>query len=126
MRKIISLLLLAVAMLCLDACGDDHSKAFQALDKEANELQAKIEETNDCDELSLFSFRILGLKGDVENLQTDETVKEGEIDALNETVNRIEALWNGKIATLDCKEPTAEESELDTTAEDDFTDYDNL
>jgi len=117
---------LAVAMLCLDACGDDHSKAFQALDKEANELQAKIEETNDCDELRLFSFSILGLKGDVENLQTDETVKEGEIDALNETVNRIEALWNGKIATLDCKEPTAEESELDTTAEDDFTDYDNL
>ena len=126
MRKLTSLLLLAVAMLGLNACGDDHSKAFQALDKEANELQAKIEETNDCDDLRLFSFSILGLKGDVENLQTDETVKEGEIDVLNETVDRIEALWNGKIATLDCKEPTTEESELDTTAEDDFTDDDIL
>ncbi len=126
MRKIISLLLLAVAMIGLYGCGDDHSKAFQALDKEANELQAKIEETTDCDELRLFSFSILGLKGDVENLQTDETVKEGEIDALKETVDRIEALWNGKIASLDCKEPTTEESELDTTAEDDFTEYDIL
>jgi len=126
MRKLASLLFLAAAMMCLHACGDDHSKTFQTMEKQVNELQAKIEETNDCDELRLFSFSILGLKGDVENLQTDETVSEDEIKTLKAAADSIEAFWNKKIVSMDCKEPTEEESELDTTAEDDFTDYDIL
>ena len=126
MKKLASLLFLAVAIVGLCACGDGHSKAFQALDKETSELERKIEETNDCDELRLFSFSILGLKGDVENLQTDETVQEAEIETLNEALDHIEALWNGKIAALDCKEPTDEDNELDTSGEDDFNEYDIL
>lgn len=124
MRKTIQSLIVALALLCFVSCGDDHSKAYRIKEKEANELQKKIEETSDCDDLRLFSFSILGLQGDVENLKDDELLKDGEIEALKDMVSRIESFWNNKINTMDCKEPTDEESELDTTAEDDFTDYD--
>lgn len=109
------------------ACGDEHSKAFQTLEKDINKLEQSIMETDNCDDLMLFSFSILGLKSDVVNLQGDATVKEGEIEMLNSFVERIEAMWNGKIATLNCQEPTDDDSEINTSGEDDdFTDYDIL
>lgn len=94
MKKLTSLFGLAILLLGLWACGDEHSKAFHDLEKEINEVEQKILETNDCDELSLLSFSILGIMSDVMNLQTDETVKEGEVDELNGMVERIEATWN--------------------------------
>lgn len=108
------------------ACGDEHSKAFQTLEKDVNKLEQSIIETDDCDDLMLYSFSILGLKSDVENLQGDETVKEGEIETLNGLVERVEAMWNEKIASLNCQETTDEDSELDTSGEDDDPDYNIL
>ena len=127
MRKLTSLFGFAMLLLGFSACGDGHSKAFQTIEKEAKTIEQKIQETNDCEELSLFSFSILGLKSDVENLQTDETVKAGEIDELNGVVDCIEAMWNGKLTILNCQEPTEDDSEIDTSGEgDDFADYNIL
>ena len=127
MRKLASLVLFAAMLVGFLACGDEHSKSFQTLEKDINKLEQSIIETDNCDDLMLFSFGILGLKSDVENLQSDETVKEGEIETLTSALERIEAMWNGKLAALDCQEPTEDDSELDTSGEDDdFTDYNIL
>jgi len=127
MRKFASLVLFAALFLGFAACEDEHSKAFQTLEKDINKLEQSIQTTDDCDDLRLFSFSILGLKSDVENLQSDETVKEGEIETLTSALERIEAMWNWKLAALDCQEPTEDDSELDTSGEDDdFTDYNIL
>lgn len=126
MRKLASLVLFAAMLVGFLACGDEHSKAFQTLEKDINKLEQSIIETDNCDDLMLFSFGILGLKSDVENLQGNETVKEGEIETLNGLVERIEAMWNEKMVSLNCQEPTDEDSELDTSGEDDDPDYNIL
>lgn len=126
MRKLASLVLFAAMLVGFLACGDEHSKSFQTLEKDINKLEQSIIETDNCDDLMLFSFGILGLKSDVENLQGNETVKEGEIETLNGLVERIEIMWNEKMVSLNCQEPTDEDSELDTSGEDDDPDYNIL
>lgn len=127
MRKLASLVWVAALFLVLTACGDEHSKAFQTIEKEIKDIEQTIQQTNDCAELDMFSFSILGLKSDVENLQGDETLKEGELEALNEAVDGIEAMWNGKKASLNCPEPSDNDSELDIMGEDEeISDYDIL
>ena len=127
MRELILLLGFAMLLMGFSACNNGHSKAFQTIEKEAKTIEQKIQETNDCEELRLFSFSILGLKSDVENLRTDGTIKEGEIDELYGVVDCIEAMWNGKLTILNCQEPTEDDSEIDTSGEsDDFADYNIL
>ena len=126
MRKIASLFLLLALFSVFYGCGSKHSKAFLNLEKEANELERQIQEAVDCDDLMLFSFSILGLKSDVENLIGDETIKEGELETLYDMTASIEATLEGKIAALNCEEPTDDSSEIDTTGEDDYVDYNIL
>ena len=70
------------------------------MEKKVSDLVQKIQETDDCDELQLMSFSILGLMTDVENLQQDENVKEADITAMNDMINGLEATLNGKITAL--------------------------
>lgn len=127
MRKLASLVWLAALLLGFTACGDKHSKAFHVIEKEIKDIEHSIQQTNDCAELDMFSFSILGVKSDVENLLGDETLKAGEIESLNEAVEQIEAIWNGKKASLNCPEPTEDDIELDLTGEgEDLDDLDVL
>lgn len=127
MRKLELFVWFAALLLGFTACGDEHSKAFQNIEREIKDIEQSIQQTDDCGELDMFSFSILGLKSDVENLQGDETLKEGELEAMNEAVERIEVMWNGKKDSLNCSEPSEDDIELDITGEsDEFSDYDIL
>ena len=127
MKKLASLVWIAALLIGFTACGDEHSKAFKTIEKEIGDIEQAIQQSNDCGELDMFSFSILGLKSDVENLQGDETLKAGELEALNEAVDHIEALWNGKKASLNCPEPSEYDSELDISGEgEEVSDYDIL
>ena len=111
-------------MIC--SCGNRHSKAFENMRKEMASIESQIEATNDCDELQMQSFSILGLRSDLENLQQEVAATEEETVALNDMIDQLEASWNGKLMSLGCKQLDEEESEIDTSGDGDAADYDNL
>ena len=90
------------------------------MEKKVSDLVQKIQETDDCDELQLMSFSILGLMTDVENLQQDENVKEADITAMNDMINGLEATLNGKITALGCNQAPADGEEIDIFGEDEY------
>ena len=96
------------------------------MEKNVQEIGQKILDTDDCDELQLFSFSILGLKTDLENLQQDESVSEVEWTTLSEMVTDVEASLNGKVAALGCTQSTDDESEINTSGEEEYVDFNIL
>lgn len=119
--KKICFYLLSALLLALCSCGDQHSKAVQALQHDIDELETKIQETEDCDDLQLLTFSILGLRTDLEKLQQDETVKEEEILILSENIDLLDAALTGKYVALDCNQ--AIDDEVDTFGDDEDDEY---
>ena len=126
MRKNALLFLLVVTFLGFYSCHDTHSEAYRNMEKNVQEIEQKILDTDDCDELQLFSFSILGLKSDMENLQQDESVSEAEWAKLSEMVTDVEASLNGKVAALGCTQSTDDESEINTSGEEEYVDFNIL
>jgi septation ring formation regulator EzrA len=106
------------------SCGEQSSQAVQALEKEIKNVETQIQETNDCDDLQLITFSILGLRTDLEKLQQDETVKESEILELTNTIDQLDASLTGKYVALDCNQ--AIDDEIETFGEDEYEDYNIL
>lgn len=124
MRRL-SFFLLTALLLVLYSCGEQPSKAVQALEKDIKGLEAKIQETNDCDELQLLTFSILGLSTDLEQIQQAENLTEDKVLSLNDAINQLEASLNGKYAALDCNQ-NVDEGEIETFGEDEYEDYNIL
>lgn len=124
MRRL-SFFLLTALLLVLYSCGEQPSKAVQALEKDIKGLEAKIQETNDCDELQLLTFSILGLSTDLERIQQAENLAEDKVLSLNDAINQLEASLNGKYAALDCNQ-NVDEGEIETFGEDEYEDYNIL
>jgi hypothetical protein len=110
----------------LYSCGEHTPKAVQALEKDINSLEAKIQETEDCDDLQLLTFSILGLRTDLEKLLQDETVTEGVALTLTESINQLDASLTGKFAALDCSQAAGDESEIDVFGDDEYEDFNTL
>ena len=124
--KRLALYLLTALLLVLYSCGEQPPKAVQALEKDINNLEAQIQETEDCDDLQLLTFSILGLRTDLEKLQQNEEVTEGQALTLTESINQLDASLTGKYAALDCNQAAGDESEIDVFGEDEYEDYNIL
>ncbi len=120
------LILLNALLLVTYACTEKPSKAVQALRKDIESFETKIQETEDCDELQMFTFSILGLRTDLEKLNQDETVKEAEILELTNAIDLLDASLTGKYAALDCNQAAGDDSELDVFGDDAYEDYNIL
>lgn len=124
--KRLALYLLTTLLLVLYSCGEQTPKAVQALEKDIKSLEAKIQETEDCDDLQLLTFSILGLRTDLEKLQQNGDATEGQALTLTEAINQLDASLTGKYAALDCNQAAGNESEIDVFGEDEYEDYNIL
>ena len=96
------------------------------MEDEVKSIEEEISGINDCDELQMLNFAIMGLRSDLENLEQGGEIPEAELAQLNDMVDGLEATWNGKWALLDCEE-TLGTDELDTSGEEGgYEDYDIL
>ena len=88
------------------------------LKEESKEIEMKINETKDCDDLQMLHFGILGLRSDFDNLKLIEEVKESEVEQLREILNNLDASWKNKWTALGCDQQN-DDGELDTSGEED-------
>ena len=119
--------ILAALTLFLCSCGNHMSKQFKAMEEEVADVENQINTAEDCDDLQMTNFGILGLRSDLDNLIQAAEIPDEEINQLDEMLTRLEAAWNGKWATLECDQ-IINEDEMDTSGEEDgeYQDYDIL
>lgn len=100
------------------SCNNGPSKPFQMLEEEAKEIEIKISQTKDCDDLQMLHFGILGLRSDFDNLNLIEEIKESEIEQLKEILDNLDASWKNKWTIVGCDQQN-DDDELDTSGEED-------
>ncbi len=124
MNRLSIVVILTAFVLGFCSCSEQPSKQFKAVEEEVKSLEEKISGIDDCDELQMLNFAIMGLRSDLENLEQGGEIPETELSQLNDMVDGLEATWNGKWAALDCEE-TMGDDELDTSGEGaGYEDYD--
>ena len=116
MNRISILAMLAALMLCFSACDDAVSKQFKAMEEEISSIENQINTIDDCDELQMMNIAILGLRSDMDNYRQDSEMTDTEIGQLDDMIDKLEATWNGKWASLNCEEGISNDV-LDTSGE---------
>ncbi len=126
MNRLSIIAILTAFVLGICSCSEQPSKQFKAMEEEVKTIEQEISAINDCDELQMLNFAIMGLRSDLENLDQGGQIPEAELSQLNDMMDGLEATWNGKWAALDCEEALGND-ELDTSGEGDgYEDYDIL
>lgn len=127
MKRLSIIAILSILTLCLCSCGDRTSKQFKTMEEEVKIVEDQINTAEDCDDLQMTNFGILGLRSDLDNLIQAAEIPDEEINKLDEMLTGLEAAWNGKWATLGCDQ-VMDENEMDTSGEEDgeYQDYDIL
>lgn len=126
MNRLSIIVILTAFVLGVCSCGNQPSKQFKAMEEEVKSLEEEISGIEDCDELQMLNFAIMGLRSDLENLEQAAEIPETELSQLNDMVDGLEATWNGKWAVLDCEKNLGDD-ELDTSGEGgEYEDYDIL
>lgn len=126
MNRLSIIVILTSFALGLCSCGNQPSKQFKAMQEEVKSIEEEIATINDCDELQMLNFAIMGLRSDLENLEQGGEIPETELQQLTEMVDGVDATWNGKWAVLDCEEKMGSD-DLDTSGEESgYEDYDIL
>lgn len=127
MNRLSIIAMLTAMTLFLCSCGNRTSKQFKAMEEEVTTVENQINTAEDCDDLQMTNFGILGLRSDLDNLIQTAEISDEEINKLDEMLTRLEAAWNGKWATLNCDQ-IINEDEMDTSGEEDgdYQDYDIL
>ena len=117
MRRIVILAVLAALLLC-NACDDTVSKQFKAMEEDISSIENQINDITDCDELQMMNIAILGLRSDMDNFRQDpdSEMNDSEIVQLDDMIDKLEATWNGKWASLNCEESISDDV-LDTSGE---------
>lgn len=119
-------IILTAFVLGFCSCTDQPSKPYRLMEEEVKSIEKEISGIEDCDELQMLNFAIMGLRSDLENLEQGGEIPETELEQLTEMVVGLEAMWNGKWAVLDCEEKLGND-ELDTSGEEaGYEDYDIL
>ena len=118
MNRLSILAMLAALMLCFSACQDPVSKQFKAMEEEIAKVENKINTAEDCDDIQMSNFGIMGLRSDLENLIQDAVIPDEEIAKLDEMLTQLEATWNGKNAAFECDQNLSDD-EMDTSGEED-------
>lgn len=119
MKKTYVLVFVITVFSMLYACRNGHSKVYSNLEKEATTIEGQIMETEDCDDLQMLSFSIMGFRSDFENARDELTVTENEALSLDAMANHLESVWHGKSFTMGCDTLTETSEELDTAEDDD-------
>ncbi|MBR5911507.1 MAG: hypothetical protein IKZ55_05950 [Bacteroidales bacterium] len=120
MKRLLICMVITSMISVLCSCSTSHTKAFRTMQQEMTDLEKTINATEDCDDLQMLSFSILGLRSDLTNLvQDDASLKESEADELMQMIERTEQLWMGRRQTLGCSQTEIEGDELDTSGEED-------
>jgi peptidoglycan hydrolase CwlO-like protein len=86
------------------------------MEDELNAIESQINGIEDCDELQMMNFSILGLRSDMDNYRQESEMTEEEIEQIDDKIDQLEAAWNGKWALLDCEQDITDD-ELDTSGE---------
>ncbi len=117
MRRIAIFAMLA-ALFCFNACDDTVSKQFKAMEEDISSIENQINDITDCDELQMLNIAILGLRSDMDNYRQDpeSEMTDTEIGQLDDMIDKLEATWNGKWASLNCEEGISDDV-LDTSGE---------
>lgn len=120
MKKTIIFVLVTAFLSMFCACRNGHSKVYVNLEKETTLIESKILETDNCDDLQLLSFSILGLRSDLENATLERAVSESEANELTQIAERLERLWEQKWNDLGCDAEFNEDDELYSSSDDDY------
>ena len=117
MRRIAIFAMLA-AMICFTACDDTVSKQYKAMEEEISSIENQINTIEDCDELQMMNIAILGLCSDMDNYRQDpeSEMTDTEIGQLDDMIDKLDATWRGKWASLNCEEVISSDV-LDTSGE---------
>ena len=117
MRRI-AILAIVAALFLFNACDDTVSKQFKVMEEEISSIENQINDITDCDELQMMNIAILGLRSDMDNYRQDSDagMTDTEIGQLDDMIDKLEATWNGKWATLNCEEGIFDDV-LDTSGE---------
>ncbi len=117
MRRIAIFAMLA-AMICFTACDDTVSKQYKAMEEEISSIENQINTIEDCDELQMMNIAILGLRSDMDNYRQDpeSEMTDTEIGQLDDMIDKLDATWRGKWASLNCEEAISSDV-LDTSGE---------
>ena len=108
--------MLVALTLCICSCGNKVSKQFKAMEEDVLSIENQINDITDCDELQMMNIAILGLRSDMDNYRQDSEMTDTEIGQLDDMIDKLEATWNGKWASLNCEEGISNDV-LDTSGE---------
>lgn len=127
MNRLSIITMLTALVLGVCACGDKTSKQFKAMEEEVKTVESQINASEDCDDLQMSNFSILGLRSDLDNLIQAAEIPDEEINKLDELLTGLEATWGGKWASLGCDQ-IINDQEMDTSGEEDgeYQDYNVL
>ena len=116
MKRLTIFAMLTALVLGFGSCSNWPSKQFKAMEENVLSIENQISAMKDCDELQMMNFAILGLRSDLDNLKHEAAISDDEVGKLSDLLDRLEATWNGKWASLDCEQITIDD-ELDTSGE---------
>ena len=116
MKRLSIIAVLAALTLCVCSCGNKVSKQFKAMEEEIANVENKINTAEDCDDIQMSNFGIMGLRSDLENLIQGAVIPDEEIAKLDEMLTQLEATWNGKNVALECDQ-MVNDDEMDTSGE---------
>lgn len=125
-RKIFSLALMAATLFAFSACGENHSAKYSEMNADIQTVEQQISETNDCDELQLVYFGILGLRSDLTLPEEEGGLAETEFEEISNKINDLEVMLKTKTQQLDCFNTDSINDVLDTMESEEYEDYNVL
>lgn len=125
-RKYFSLAMMAAVLCVFSACGEKHSAKYTEMEADIQTIEQQISETNDCDELQLLYFGILGLRSDLIAPEEEGGLAEAEFEEISNKINDLEVMHKTKTLQLDCFNTDSINDMLDTMEEELYEDYNVL
>ena len=125
-RKFFSMALIAAVLCVFSACKEKHSAKYAEMEADIQTVEQQISENNDCDELQLVYFGILGLRSDLTLPEEEGGLAETEFEEISNKINDLEVMLKTKTQQLDCFNNDSINDVLDTMESEEFEDYNVL
>ena len=116
----------AASLFLCSACEEKHSEKYSEMLTDIQSVEQQISETNDCDELQLVYFGILGLRSDLSIPEEEGGLAETEFEEISNMINDLEVMHKTKTMQLDCFNTDSINDMLDTMEEELYDDYNVL
>lgn len=115
---------ICTSIICV--CCDGRSKTYIRLEKDVSEIATAIQSTDNCDDLQMLSFSILGFRSDLydvrrnDKLSSKEKLTDEEFKTLENVADQLDKAWADRSDTLGCHDAWDDSGELRTSDEDDI------